>query len=228
MSPNPTVSIDPDSGRLQVDRQALLLPFKAQQVLSHIARAAPVSVSRTELIDAIWDGNYLTGDKGLRQAIWSIRSALQDSATSPRFIRTIPRLGYQWIYSASSPRPQSTRLPVGSPYSKRIVGALVLLGITTAITALSWTPSGQADAAPPPEVLKAELRNNSIVVDYTTGCQRIFVPDSRQLLVGDPVVSANRKQVVFRVKQDNACKLVLFELEGDRISKFNSCPDVTS
>ncbi len=66
MSPNTPVSIDPDSGRLLVDRQELLLPFKAQQVLSHIARAAPASVSRTELIDAIWGGNYLTGDKGLR------------------------------------------------------------------------------------------------------------------------------------------------------------------
>lgn len=228
MSSNPAVSIDPDSGRLLVDEEELPLPFKAQQVLAHIARAAPSSVSRVELIDSIWVGNYLTGDKGLRQAIWSIRSVLSDNAASPQFIRTIPRLGYQWIYSASSPRPQFNQLPAGSPYRTRIAGALVLLGVISAVAALSWTRSGQADAAPVPEVLKAELRNNSIVVDYTTGCQRIFVPDSRQLLVGDPVVSANRKQVVFRVEQDNACKLVLFELEADRVSKFNSCPDVTS
>jgi len=230
MSPNTTVSIDPDSGRLLVDRQELLLPFKAQQVLSHIARAAPSSVSRTELIDAIWGGNYLTGDKGLRQAIWSIRSALQDSATSPQFIRTIPREGYQWIFHGGYSFQRMDDAGSGNKASFRIraIGALLLIGVTSAVTALSWTPARTAGATKAPEVLTAELRDNRIVVDYTTGCQRILVPASQQLLVGDPVVSADRKQVVFRVEKENACQLVLFEPETDRVSKFNACPDVST
>ena len=230
MNPNPTVSIHPDSGRLLVDRQELLLPSKAQQVVSRIARAAPASVCRTELIDAIWDGNYLTGDKGLRQAIWSIRSALQDSATSPKFMRTIPREGYQWIFNGgySLQRIDDAGSGNKASFSIRAIGALLLIGVTSAVTAPSWTPAQPTGATQAPEVLTAELRDNRIVVDYTTGCQRILVPDSRQLLVGDPVVSADRKQLVFRVGKENACQLVLFEPEIDRVSKLNACPDVST
>ena len=47
-------------------------------------------------------GNVLTGEKGLNQAMWAIRSAMGDDAREPTYIETLPRLGYRWIYKPAT------------------------------------------------------------------------------------------------------------------------------
>ena len=80
-------------------------------------------VTREELRRALWPGDtFVDFDHSLGAAINKLREVLGDSATSPRFIETLPRRGYRFIapievvgdnettpvVSASLPDPQES------------------------------------------------------------------------------------------------------------------------
>lgn len=70
-------------------------PARVLEVL--IARAGDV-VTREDLRAAIWgEATFVDFDRGLNFCISQIRSALGDSADSPRFVETLPRRGYRFI-----------------------------------------------------------------------------------------------------------------------------------
>src|SRR3954470_23177127 len=55
-------------------------------------------ISREELRRALWpDGTFIDFDHGLGSAINRLREALGDSASSPRFVETVPRRGFRFI-----------------------------------------------------------------------------------------------------------------------------------
>jgi len=55
-------------------------------------------VSREELKNAIWrDGTYVDFEKGLNFCVAQVRAALQDDASRPLYVRTIPKRGYQFV-----------------------------------------------------------------------------------------------------------------------------------
>lgn len=71
-------------------------PFRVLETL--VDRAGEV-VSRDELRSRVWPSNvYVDFDHGLTNAITRLREALGDSAHEPRFIETIPRVGYRFIH----------------------------------------------------------------------------------------------------------------------------------
>ena len=79
----------------------MLIHLQAQpaMVLSHLVAYAGEIVSREELHHAIWgEDTFVDFERGLNVCIAQIRSALSDESTSPRFIRTVPRRGYQFIH----------------------------------------------------------------------------------------------------------------------------------
>src|SRR5450631_1429314 len=55
-------------------------------------------VSRQELKDSLWPhGTLVEFDKSLDVAMAKLRHALNDDSSSPRFIETLPKRGYQFI-----------------------------------------------------------------------------------------------------------------------------------
>ena len=55
--------------------QTTVLQEKSWQVLSILIAGECEIVTRKHIIDTVWQGNYLTGEKGLNQAVWAIRTA---------------------------------------------------------------------------------------------------------------------------------------------------------
>lgn len=218
-------SAHPETGWLLLNGEELPLQHKAQEVLALLISRAPARVSRQELIDTIWAGNYLTGDKGLTQAIWAIRLALGDDASAPQCVRTIPRSGYQWMGGRITPDgPAYLAAPSQAATSHGSFAALGVAAVLMAVTALGWTPRHSAtDSA---RVANAAVQNNTIVVDYTTGCKAVLIPDRHDLLVGSPIISADRKQVMFRLQKKSDCRMVTFESASKTVRKFDRCPDV--
>ena len=53
-------------------------------------------VSRRELIDSVWNGAFVM-DHVLNRAIGQLRKQLEDDAKDPRYIETVPTLGYRFI-----------------------------------------------------------------------------------------------------------------------------------
>src|SRR5262249_59886404 len=94
-------------------------------------------VSREELRRALWpDDTFVDFDTGLNVVINRIRQALDDSASTPRFIETFARRGYRFI------APITPITPPITPPTRETADASSGL---TAATPLS--PPSQPDAA---------------------------------------------------------------------------------
>src|SRR3954468_14734341 len=89
-----------DNETRELTRQGVGVHLQAQpaQVLSCLLSHAGEVVSRESLRQEVWkDGTFVDFDRGLNFCVAQIRSALGDSAESPRFIKTLPKRGYQFI-----------------------------------------------------------------------------------------------------------------------------------
>ena len=85
----------------ELRKQGIRLRLQEQPflVLSYLLERAGDVVTRDELREELWPSSvYLDFDHGLNNAIARVRELLCDSATTPRFIETLPRLGYRFIY----------------------------------------------------------------------------------------------------------------------------------
>jgi DNA-binding winged helix-turn-helix (wHTH) protein/TolB-like protein/Flp pilus assembly protein TadD len=96
-------------------------------------------VTREDLRRAIWPaGTFVEFDVGLDAAIHKLRSALGDSAESPRLVETLPRRGYRFIASvegevAATPPRRPRALLAGG-----MAGVVVLAALT--VLWHPWTP----------------------------------------------------------------------------------------
>ena len=89
-----------DASTLELRRDGKLIRLQSQpaQLLACLLDRAGDTVSREDLRAAIWGSDtFVDFDRGFNFCIAQIRSALDDDTVSPRFIRTFPRRGYQFI-----------------------------------------------------------------------------------------------------------------------------------
>src|SRR4030081_855898 len=110
---NPKLPLSPDRPRivrfgfcefnlttleLKNDGRVVSMQQQPASLLQFLVLRATRVVSREELQNAIWPtGTYVEFNDGLNPAINRIRRALGDSAEEPRFIQTIPRVGYRFV-----------------------------------------------------------------------------------------------------------------------------------
>ncbi len=89
-----------ESASRQLWRDGVRVSMQAQpaQVLGCLIRRAGKVVSREDLRQAVWSGEtFVDFDSGLNFCISQIRTALRDNSSQPLYIRTIPKIGYQFI-----------------------------------------------------------------------------------------------------------------------------------
>ncbi|HEY6384538.1 MAG TPA: winged helix-turn-helix domain-containing protein [Candidatus Acidoferrum sp.] len=127
---------------LRRDGQLVRLQAQPAQVLECLIQHAGQVVRREQLHRVVWgDSTFVDFDRGLNFCMAQIRSALDDDATAPRFIRTIPKHGYQFIAPVAmaanaaaepaEPTGKRQRLSFGLMIAGALV-ATVLLGIAFA------------------------------------------------------------------------------------------------
>lgn len=74
------------------------LQIKPFRVLEALVERPGELVTREDLRKRLWpDGTFVDFESGLNTAINRLRSALGDSGTAPRYVETLPRLGYRFI-----------------------------------------------------------------------------------------------------------------------------------
>src|SRR5215831_12961678 len=90
--------IEVDASRSCVTRngQSYYLRQQTFQVLLYLLKNHQRVVGKDELVEQIWDDTAVT-DNALVQCITTIRKTLGDDSRHPRFIRTIPKVGYRFI-----------------------------------------------------------------------------------------------------------------------------------
>lgn len=73
-----------------------------------LARQAGDTVRREELLEQVW--NTVVGDEVLSRGVSLIRQALGDDPRQPRFVETIPKIGYR-LLERPRPLPEATPAP---------------------------------------------------------------------------------------------------------------------
>jgi cholera toxin transcriptional activator len=91
--------LDGSTGELSREGKAQpRLQTQPLQVLLVLLERQRQVVTRDELRQKLWPAEtFVDFDHGLNTAINKLRNALNDSAGNPRFIQTLPRLGYRFI-----------------------------------------------------------------------------------------------------------------------------------
>jgi TolB-like protein/DNA-binding winged helix-turn-helix (wHTH) protein/Tfp pilus assembly protein PilF len=92
------------------------LPQQSFQILQMLLEQPGELVTRDQLRQALWPGDtFVDFDHGVNNSIKRIRDALGDSAESPRYIETLPRLGYRFIGSIDGKPDVPSPAPVPPP-----------------------------------------------------------------------------------------------------------------
>lgn len=90
--------LDLKARRLTKNGVRIRLPQQPIEVLSLLLERSGEIVTREELRRRLWPSDvFVDFDHGLNKSIQKLRDALGDSAGSPRYIETIPRVGYRFI-----------------------------------------------------------------------------------------------------------------------------------
>ena len=145
------------------------LPQQPIQVLSLLLEHPGEIVTREEFRQRLWPSDvFVDFDHGLNKSIQKLRDALGDSAGSPRYIETIPRIGYRFMAPANGatgilePRSDANTLQpqnlasappaaiAGRWQARRVfVAACIVLGALTA----GWLIRGRLRASEPVQSL---------------------------------------------------------------------------
>ena len=92
--------LDPDTRELRRGGESIALTPKAFQLLEVLVANRPKALSKSALQERLWPDTFVL-EKNLVNLVAEIREALGDSASNPRFVRTVPRFGYAFRDSTS-------------------------------------------------------------------------------------------------------------------------------
>jgi DNA-binding winged helix-turn-helix (wHTH) protein len=84
---------DPDARELRRGGRRVALSPKAFELLAELIAHRPRALPHDHLRDALWPDAHV-GYTSLARVVTEVRKALGDAASSPAFVRTVPRYGY--------------------------------------------------------------------------------------------------------------------------------------
>ncbi len=114
--------------KVKIERQPL-------QVLEVLLERPGELVTREELKQRLWPSDtFVDFESSINAAVRRLRDALGDSAGTPRFIETLPRRGYRFIYPLTVPGAERAAAP--RAYARLgvvFVGLMLLAGLLFSI-----------------------------------------------------------------------------------------------
>jgi TolB-like protein/DNA-binding winged helix-turn-helix (wHTH) protein/lipoprotein NlpI len=100
------IEVDVQGFRLLKAGKPVAVEPKALNLLIFLVESRGRLVSRRELIDAVWNGAFVT-DHVLNRAIGQLRRQLTDDPKQPRYVETVPTLGYRFIATVEAETPET-------------------------------------------------------------------------------------------------------------------------
>jgi TolB-like protein len=98
-----TFEVNLNSRELRKHGMRIRLEEKPFQILEMLLERAGQVVTRRALREKLWPDTVVGYEHGLNTAINKLRDLIGDSAQSPRFVETLPRLGYRFIAPVEAP-----------------------------------------------------------------------------------------------------------------------------
>ena len=150
-------TVDRVSGEISRGDRATRLPQQPLRILAELFDHAGTVVTRDQLVKVLWPAGIVDFDNGLNVAMRKLRVALDDVGDTPRYIETLPRVGYRFIGKpgvavASQPASEVRRLP-----RARIALVLTLVALAAGVGLSWWMWSGRDTSQHVPSERAQEL-----------------------------------------------------------------------
>jgi Tol biopolymer transport system component/DNA-binding winged helix-turn-helix (wHTH) protein len=135
---------DPHSGELFKNRRKLKLEGQPLQVLAILLEKPGTLVTREEICKHLWPADtFVDSERILNADIWKLRQALGDNAENPRYIETLPKRGYRFIWETAFPQAVPRPLaespaPIRRPSRSRIAQVCFVGSLLILISAAYW------------------------------------------------------------------------------------------
>src|SRR6185436_8102118 len=137
------------SGEIERGGRASRLAQQPLRILLELADNAGEVVTREHLVKVLWPAGIVDFDNGLNVAVRKLRVALDDVGDVPRYVETLPRVGYRFVgkrgATASADAPEiSRRMPARARWAL----ALSAAGVVIALALGWWINLGAESEAP--------------------------------------------------------------------------------
>ena len=183
-----TVAVHPASNEIDTGTGRQRVPPRLMALLVRLARDPGAPVDRATLLDEVWSRRGVS-DEVLSRAVADLRTALGDDAKEPRYIETLPKVGYRLVAPVAplDAGPAPAPLPfTGRKRSRRsrAIAGSALAGITAAaVVWTAWNPVPDTGAALQRQVAASLVLSGSD--DFEVAPR--FSPDGRAIAyaVGD-------------------------------------------
>jgi DNA-binding winged helix-turn-helix (wHTH) protein/Tfp pilus assembly protein PilF len=136
------------SGEITREGRASRLPQQPLRILVQLYDHAGEIVTREQLVKLLWPAGVVDFDNGLNVAMRKLRVALDDVGDTPRYIETVPKVGYRFLATPGAGAATSVTAPPASP-RQRARGMALLAIVLLALGGVFWSVT--QDAAPPPK-----------------------------------------------------------------------------
>jgi DNA-binding winged helix-turn-helix (wHTH) protein/cytochrome c-type biogenesis protein CcmH/NrfG len=137
-------TIDRVSGEMLRNGRSSRLPQQQLRTLIELHDHAGEIVTREQLVKVLWPKGVVDFDNGLNVAIRKLRMALEDTGDAPRYVETIPKVGYRFVGDRLSSTTSSANPPATRARS-RVGLAAAMAALLFAVAAGLWL--GQDDSA---------------------------------------------------------------------------------
>jgi DNA-binding winged helix-turn-helix (wHTH) protein/tetratricopeptide (TPR) repeat protein len=123
------------SGEISREGRASRLQQQTLRILVELYDHAGKIVSREQLVKILWPAGIVDFDNGLNVAMRKLRVALDDVGDTPRYIETLPKVGYRFL--AKPGESQAVTAPVADR-PRRARGFALLAIVLVALGGVFW------------------------------------------------------------------------------------------
>jgi TolB-like protein/DNA-binding winged helix-turn-helix (wHTH) protein/Tfp pilus assembly protein PilF len=108
--------LNPSGRELLKNGMKIKLRGQPYLILELLLNRAGEVVTRNEIREKLWSADtFVDFEHGLNTSVKKLRQVLCDSAETPRYIETVPRLGYRFIAPVEESVPAGTKSPPAVP-----------------------------------------------------------------------------------------------------------------
>jgi DNA-binding winged helix-turn-helix (wHTH) protein/tetratricopeptide (TPR) repeat protein len=134
------------SGEISREGHMTRLPQQLLRILIELTDRAGEIVTREQLVKAVWPQGVVDFDNGLNVAMRKLRVALDDVGDTPRYVETLPRVGYRFIGKLGVVAPSTTieSTPGRSVRQMRLVLGIAVVAFAAGL-GLFWFNKRVAD-----------------------------------------------------------------------------------
>jgi len=206
--------LEVDENRMELRRggSAIEAEPKSLRVLFYLIHNRDRVVSKEELIREVWAGSSVT-DNALTRSVAQLRKALNDDARQPRYIETVPTVGYRFLPAVDKAFEPATQEVKAESRRKWLWPALAM-AVLAATFAAVWHRRTPADDLTP-------LRLIQITMDAGLTSSPALSPDGKLVAYSSDANDSGQRDIFVRQVAGGPAVRLTFDGAGNTMPDFS-------